>query len=70
MAFVETAAFDPIFFLQHSNVDRFTAIWQAVYTESWIVEEEDTRRGKINEDTELKPFLKSPNKYWTSKEAR
>ena len=37
MAYPETAAFDPVFFLHHANVDRLLAMWQVLYPESYIV---------------------------------
>eukprot|EP00884_Botryococcus_braunii_P010571 jgi/Botrbrau1/19515/Bobra.0035s0015.1 len=38
MAYNEVAAFDPIFFLHHCNVDRQFAMWQACYPDSWVVD--------------------------------
>ncbi|CAG8562008.1 4806_t:CDS:2 [Paraglomus brasilianum] len=65
MAYVETAGFDPIFFLHHANVDRLTAIWQACYPNSWIVEEDNR-----DENTSLRPFKNSERGYWTSRDIR
>jgi tyrosinase len=36
MSYPELAAFDPIFFFHHSNVDRLTALWQYCYPDAWI----------------------------------
>ena len=36
MTYPEVAAFDPMFFLHHANVDRLLAMWQALYPESYI----------------------------------
>lgn len=36
MSVVSQAAFDPIFWLHHTNVDRILAIYQAVYTDEWV----------------------------------
>ncbi|KAJ5404736.1 hypothetical protein N7465_006020 [Penicillium sp. CMV-2018d] len=36
MSDVPVAAFDPIFFLHHCNVDRLFAIWQALNPKSWF----------------------------------
>ena len=36
MAVVPVAAFDPIFWLHHANVDRLYAIWQALYPDKWF----------------------------------
>ncbi|RPA75533.1 Di-copper centre-containing protein [Ascobolus immersus RN42] len=37
MSRVPTAAFDPIFWLHHTNIDRYFAIWQAVH-DGWITD--------------------------------
>ena len=31
------AAFDPIFFLHHANVDRVIALWEALNAGVWVV---------------------------------
>ncbi|OCL11103.1 Di-copper centre-containing protein [Glonium stellatum] len=36
MALNEYAAFDPIFWLHHANIDRIIAIWQALNPEKWF----------------------------------
>lgn len=36
MSMNETAAFDPIFFLHHANVDRLYAFWEYVYPDYWM----------------------------------
>ena len=33
---VVSAAFDPIFFLHHANVDRLLALWQAINPDTWV----------------------------------
>lgn len=38
MANSDIAAFDPIFFLHHCNVDRLIAIWQAINPNAWLDE--------------------------------
>ncbi|CAG8747602.1 7768_t:CDS:2, partial [Gigaspora rosea] len=38
MANPDIAAFDPIFFLHHCNVDRLIAIWQAINPNAWLNE--------------------------------
>lgn len=35
MAVIPYSAFDPIFWLHHTNFDRLIAIWQALYPDSW-----------------------------------
>ncbi|GBC08793.1 hypothetical protein RclHR1_08390007 [Rhizophagus clarus] len=66
MSYVETAGFDPIFFLHHANVDRLTAIWQACYPNSWMIGD-----GKRDENTSLEPFYnEDKGRYWNSKDIR
>jgi len=36
MGYLWIAAMDPIFFLHHANVDRLYAMWQAIYPDAWI----------------------------------
>ncbi|KAG9311889.1 common central domain of tyrosinase-domain-containing protein [Chiua virens] len=50
MSLNEYAAFDPIFYLHHCNVDRIYAFWEYVYPAYWI---ED---GWKNEQGEIVPF--------------
>jgi hypothetical protein len=35
MGLTEYAAFDPIFWLRHTNIDRIFAIWQALNPDTW-----------------------------------
>ncbi len=36
MQFPEVAAFDPVFWLHHANVDRILALWQALNPDQWM----------------------------------
>ncbi|KAL4246233.1 hypothetical protein ABKN59_009367 [Abortiporus biennis] len=36
MAFNEMAAYDPIFFFHHCNVDRLYALWEYIYPDYWM----------------------------------
>ena len=36
MAFLDVGSFDPSFFLVHANADRWVAMWQNLWPESWI----------------------------------
>ena len=58
MSSVPVAAFDPIFWLHHCQIDRWFAIWQAVHPNSWM----------SNDQANLLPFrtAKSPEKFWNS----
>ncbi|ETS85736.1 hypothetical protein PFICI_03761 [Pestalotiopsis fici W106-1] len=64
MSEVLLAAFDPIFWFHHCNVDRLFAVWQSIYPDSWMQ----------NENVDLLPFrapaTNGSSKYWTSQTAR
>ncbi|CVL03756.1 related to tyrosinase precursor (monophenol monooxygenase) [Fusarium mangiferae] len=74
MSFISTAAFDPIFWMHHCQIDRLFAIWQAANgKEHWFneLEPEDQPLG----DADLTPFRKSfpedkEKQYWNSHLAR
>ncbi len=36
MAYIPTAAYDPVFWLHHSAIDHAFALWQAAYPEDWM----------------------------------
>ncbi|KAF5867520.1 putative tyrosinase protein [Botrytis fragariae] len=36
MSIVPVAAFDPIFWFHHANIDRLIALWQAVYPDTYV----------------------------------
>lgn len=64
LADVGWSAFDPIFMLHHSNVDRLIAMWQVVYyNESTMSSTSPTNgafgstRGDATPDSPLKPFF-------------
>ena len=42
MSDIPYAAFDPIFWLHHANVDRIFAIWQAIYPDSYTTPQADS----------------------------
>ena len=67
MTFPLYASFDPLFYLHHTNVDRLFAIWQALNPDSYLT---DNTTVVPNQDTELHPFRKADNQYWTSRLAR
>lgn len=63
MADVPYSAFDPIFWLHHTNVDRLFAIWQAIYPSSYVTSQRSiygtytNAPGKSEDiDTPLTPF--------------
>jgi len=80
MSDVLVAAFDPIFWLHHCNIDRLTAMWQALHWESWFDTQEPTDVSQENvpdkkEDDPLQPFHTKANgdpgkDVWTSRMTR
>lgn len=74
MSYVDYAAFDPIFWLHHCNVDRLTAMYQAVWPGN-VVEPQSasgtfarrTRPGDMDDiNTPLYPFRHPNGAEWTS----
>ncbi|EKM78930.1 hypothetical protein AGABI1DRAFT_114468 [Agaricus bisporus var. burnettii JB137-S8] len=66
-------AFDPIFWLHHSNVDRHLSLWQALYPGVWVTQgpEREGSMGfapgtELNKDSALEPFYETEDKPWTS----
>ncbi|KAH7441976.1 hypothetical protein KP509_03G064800 [Ceratopteris richardii] len=83
MAYPEVAAFDPIFFFHHCNVDRLVALWQYCYPNSWIPAKPlqlnsegtytDEPDSQANAKTPLTPFRSSAqnaNIFVTSNDVR
>ncbi|KAI0318086.1 common central domain of tyrosinase-domain-containing protein [Amylostereum chailletii] len=59
MADPAVAAFDPIFWLHHANIDRILSLWTAFNGGKWV-------HPKAENDTDLTPFWKSQKSHWTS----
>lgn len=82
MTYPETAAFDPIFFFHHANIDRLTALWQYCYPNAWIPQKPlqlnsdgtytDEPDSKANSRTHLTPFRRANDgsKFVTSNDVR
>ncbi|KAF5586322.1 tyrosinase precursor (monophenol monooxygenase) [Fusarium pseudocircinatum] len=75
MSWIETSAFDPIFWMHHCQIDRLFAVWQAANgDEHWFNELEPEDQPKSQLD--LMPFRKSfpddkeKQQYWNSDLAR
>jgi tyrosinase len=74
MYYLSTAAFDPVFWLHHTNVDRIFAMWQTINPNSygasqtaphntWTIAQGTTQ----NADSPLTPFYKdSGSTFWTT----
>ncbi|KAF5372536.1 hypothetical protein D9758_005295 [Tetrapyrgos nigripes] len=67
------AAFDPIFFMHHANVDRMLSLWSALHPGVWVTpntSQDGTwtiRAGSaIDQNTNLTPFWHTQNNYWSS----
>ncbi|TEA14849.1 Tyrosinase [Colletotrichum sidae] len=66
MAYIEYAAFDPLFMLHHANVDRLIAMWQAIHYNNKIQTRTSTSGAlfataantPITADSPLKPFYR------------
>eukprot|EP00250_Pteridium_aquilinum_P020881 c24976_g3_i1 orf=749-2773(-) len=82
LTYPEIAAFDPIFFFHHSNVDRLFALWQYCYPTVWIPKKPlqlnnegtytDKPDSEANEFTPLTPFRLTNEgaKFLTSNDVR
>lgn len=73
MQMVPYAAFDPAFWLHHTNVDRLFAIWQAINPNSYVTPQEVVQETVTNQvgtletkTTALTPFWENSNAFWTS----
>ncbi|CAG7917753.1 unnamed protein product [Penicillium olsonii] len=62
MSSVHMAAFDPIFWIYHNNIDRLTAIWQSLNWDKWF----DDKHSQPVRDNELKPFHDTERTFWKS----
>jgi len=65
------AAFDPIFWFHHSNVDRLLSLWQAMNPGDWVTpgtgETLAFARGSVvDQNSPLEPFYKTTEEVWTS----
>ncbi|KAI1084788.1 common central domain of tyrosinase-domain-containing protein [Whalleya microplaca] len=77
MSDVPVAAFDPIFWLHHCNVDRLVAIWQALNWSSWW-DSPEPGENNVPDPTPKDPLMPfhtkdngDPKKdFWTSEMAR
>ncbi|KAF9560844.1 tyrosinase [Agrocybe pediades] len=67
------AAFDPIFFLHHCNVDRMLSLWSALNPGVWVAKG-DSQDGSftmaaeipVDATTPLTPFWNAKNSFWIS----
>lgn len=77
MTFLATAAFDPIFWLHHCNVDRYFALWQGLNPNeygasqvaphgTWTIAQGSTQ----NVNSPLTPFKKADGSFWNTNDVR
>ncbi|KAG8922053.1 hypothetical protein FRC02_012164, partial [Tulasnella sp. 418] len=62
MSQVPVAAFDPIFWLHHVNVDRVLALWEALHPGEWVPAPQLTQ--------DLLPFWADSTSFWRSEATR
>lgn len=74
MSSVPVAAFDPVFWMHHCQIDRLFAIWQAVNPSRWFDDLPPAQRPLA--DSSTLPFRRAPlttdpeKRYWTCNQAR
>ncbi|CAG8616540.1 22897_t:CDS:2, partial [Gigaspora rosea] len=69
MAYIDIAAFDPMFFFHHANTDRLLALWQGIWVPKTIDlngSYTDELYEAIDENTDLTPFRKTKTEFWKS----
>ncbi|KAJ6568852.1 hypothetical protein B0H19DRAFT_1373291 [Mycena capillaripes] len=73
MSWPIVAAFDPIFWLHHANVDRLLSLWSAITPGVWVTPGSEvagtftTPAGaSLTVNTDLTPFWASQTTYWAS----
>ncbi|KAK4182242.1 hypothetical protein QBC35DRAFT_186135 [Podospora australis] len=79
------AAFDPVFWFHHCNIDRYFALWQGANPDEWFPEPDPTDPDAVKESQKnLLPFFKvrakgddkgrvatdADTKYWNSDDVR
>ncbi|KAF7324006.1 Photo-regulated tyrosinase [Mycena kentingensis (nom. inval.)] len=69
------AAFDPIFWLHHANVDRMLSLWSALHPNVWVSPGTTyvwgsswtlPQNAPIDATTDLTPFWRTATTYWKS----
>lgn len=77
MTVLPLAAFDPSFWLHHSNIDRQFAMWQTIYPNSYGASQKATAKSWTvakgstqGANSPLTPFYKSAGTFWTTNSVR
>jgi len=67
------AAFDPIFFLHHCNVDHLLSLWAAVHPGKWVTPGPSDQgtftipaNVRVDVNTDLTPFWNGQDSFWIS----
>jgi tyrosinase len=70
----DVAAYDPIFWMHHANVDRLISLWSAQNPTVKVNQEVNhgsnftlAANAILNENTDLSPFWDTASTFWTSK---
>ncbi len=61
MSAVPVAAFDPVFWLHHCNIDRIFHLWQTVNPSNWFRQKDE--EVEFSPQRELIPFHASDDRY-------
>ncbi|KAF5719509.1 tyrosinase precursor [Fusarium globosum] len=82
MSRVPISAFDPIFWLHHTNIDRLVSLWEGLHANpkdpnAWVTTKISERgnwttapNGEEGLATPLAPFYKDTSNFWTSDDVR
>jgi len=78
MTYLATSAFDPLFWLHHTNVDRLFVMWQTIYPNQWSGSERAPQGtwafpagATKNLDSPLQPFHRdTAGNFWTTNQLR
>ncbi|KAH9819777.1 Di-copper centre-containing protein [Teratosphaeria destructans] len=78
MTYLDYSAFDPVFWLHHAMIDRCFALWQAIWTDSYVepmAQVEQSYYSSVGDvedvNSPLEPFHASSNgTFWTSATVR
>ncbi|PSN59540.1 Di-copper centre-containing protein [Corynespora cassiicola Philippines] len=74
---VAYSAYEPLFWLNHANVDRLYALYQAAFPTRWLAPSKLSggtlalpANSPIDADTPLAPFWRTQDSYWTTNAVR
>lgn len=77
MTFIPISSYDPLFWLHHTNIDRYFAMWQRLHNNYVVNQNAPTASWTIAQgssqgiDSPLKPFYKNYNgEFWTARQVQ